>query len=119
MDLMQMQEKMMKRHYRPLFGFVKLRLGVRRTLDMITNLAMKWRKVARTGSIEAKTLRSCILMVQLKEFILSQREAYEVKIGDQLFKRPGDPSFDDVFAELHAKDDNDKNKNDGQTYEEL
>ncbi|KAJ0682652.1 hypothetical protein HanPI659440_Chr16g0649801 [Helianthus annuus] len=56
-------------------------------------------------------------MVQLKEFILSQPEAYEIKIGDQLFRRPGDPSFDDVFAELHANGYNDKNKNDeGRTH---
>ncbi|XP_076950293.1 uncharacterized protein LOC143623222 [Bidens hawaiensis] len=131
MDLTQMQEEMMKRHYGPSFGFVKLRLGVRRTTNMITDLAMKWSKVARTGSIEVKfmgvdvstimfTLEKGQDTLELKEFILSQPEAYEVKIGDQLFRRPGDPSFDDVFAELHANDYNDKNKNDeGQTHEEL
>ncbi|XP_076907781.1 uncharacterized protein LOC143564364 [Bidens hawaiensis] len=131
MDLTQMQEEMMKRHYGPSFGFVKLRLGVRRTTGMITDLAMKWSKVARTGSIEVKfmgvdvstimfTLEKGQDTLELKEFILSQPEAYEVKIGDQLFRRPGDPSFDDVFAELHGNDYNHKNKNDeGQTHEEL
>ncbi|KAI3796544.1 hypothetical protein L1987_39219 [Smallanthus sonchifolius] len=125
MDLAKMQEEMMKRQQGPSFGFVKLRLGVRRTTDMITDTAMKWSKVARTGGVEVKfmgvdvstimfTLEKGQDTLELKEFILSQPEAYEIKIGDQLFRRPGDPSFDDVFAELHA---NDKNKNDeGQTH---
>ena len=49
----------------------------------------------------------------MKEFILSQPEAYEVKIGDQLFRRPGDPSFDDVFAEDYNKKNN---KEEGHTH---
>ncbi|KAK1425170.1 hypothetical protein QVD17_20516 [Tagetes erecta] len=128
MNLAKMQDEMMKRHHGPSFGFVKLRLGVRRTTDMITDLAKKWSKIARTGSIEVKfmgvdvstimfTLEKGQDTLELKEFILSQPEAYEIKIGEQLFRRPGDPSFDDVFAKLHANDYNDKNKNDeGQTH---
>ncbi|KAD4982693.1 hypothetical protein R6Q59_002318 [Mikania micrantha] len=128
MDLGQMQDEMMKRHYGPSFGFVKLRLGVRRTPDMITNLAMKWSKVARTGGIEVKfmgvdastimfTLEKGQDTLELKDFILIQPEAYEIKIGDQFFRRPGDRSFDDVFAELHANDHNGKiNIDEGQTH---
>lgn len=35
--------------------------------------------------------------MQLKDFILSQADAYEIKIGDQFFRRHGDPPFDEVF----------------------
>ncbi|XP_024988837.1 LRP chaperone MESD-like [Cynara cardunculus var. scolymus] len=116
MDLAQMQEEMMKRQHGPSFGFVKLRLGVRRTPDVITDIAMKWSKIARTGAIEVKfmgvdvstimfTLEKGQDTLELKDFILSQPEAYEMKIGDRLFRRPGDPPFDDVFAELHGNDE--------------
>ncbi|KAJ9563407.1 hypothetical protein OSB04_008567 [Centaurea solstitialis] len=116
MDLARMQEDMMKRHHGPSFGFVKLRLGVRRTPAMITDTAMKWSKIARTGAIEVKfmgvdvstimfTLEKGQDTLELKDFILSQPEAYELKIGDRLFRRPGDPPFDDVFAELHANNE--------------
>nr|XP_043625385.1 uncharacterized protein LOC122596805 [Erigeron canadensis] len=119
MDFNKMQDEMMKRQTGPSFGFVKLRLGVRRTPDMITEIAMKWSKIARTGAIEVKfmgvdvstimfTLEKGQDTLELKEFILSQPEAYEIKIGDRLFRRPGDPPFDDVFAELHAKNNNEE-----------
>ena len=36
----------------------------------------------------------------MKEFILSQDEAYEIKIGDQVFRRPGDPPLDEVAEQL-------------------
>ena len=38
--------------------------------------------------------------------MLDQPEAYEIKIGDQTFRRPGDPPFEEVIAELQ----NEKNK---------
>ncbi|KAL4586085.1 hypothetical protein LXL04_010716 [Taraxacum kok-saghyz] len=122
MDLTKMQDEMMKRQIGPSFGFVKLRLGVQRTPDMITEIAMKWSKIARTGAIEVKfmgvdvstimfTLEKGQDTLELKEFILSQLEAYEVKIGDRLFRRPGDPSFDDVFADdYNKKNNNDKDE---------
>lgn len=34
---------------------------------------------------------------------MSQPEAYEIKIGDQLHRRPGDPSFDEVFEKNRAE----------------
>ncbi|KAI3764430.1 hypothetical protein L2E82_14438 [Cichorium intybus] len=123
MDLAKMQDEMMKRQYGPSFGFVKLRLGVRRTPDMITEIAMKWSKIARTGAIEVKfmgvdvstimfTLEKGQDTLELKEFILSQHEAYEVKIGDRLFRRPGDPTFDDVFADDYNKKNNNEREKD-------
>lgn len=36
----------------------------------------------------------------MKDFILSQPEAYEVKIGKQDFRRPGDPPLDEVLEKL-------------------
>lgn len=45
--------------------------------------------------------------------MLSQEEAYEVKIGKQEFRRPGDPPLDDVVDKLKAnqsKDDVNKDE---------
>ncbi|KAJ9681428.1 hypothetical protein PVL29_020345 [Vitis rotundifolia] len=53
MDLSEIQAEMLKRHSGPAFGFVKLRLGVRRSPDMVAEIAMEWTKVLRTGAIEA------------------------------------------------------------------
>jgi hypothetical protein len=41
--------------------------------------------------------------VQLKEFILGQAGAYEFKIGDQVFRRPGDPPLDEVIEMLRKE----------------
>lgn len=40
---------------------------------------------------------------QLKEFILNEPEAYEMKIGDQVFRRPGDPPLDEVIERLKTE----------------
>ena len=45
-------------------------------------------------------------LFQLKEFILSQAEAYEFKIGDQVFRRPGDPPLDQVLEKLQKEKSN-------------
>ncbi|PIN18591.1 hypothetical protein CDL12_08745 [Handroanthus impetiginosus] len=114
MSVQEMQDEMMKRQFGPVFGFVKLRPGTPRTPETISEIAMKWTKVARTGAIEAKftgvdvstimfTMQKGQDTLELKEFLLSQAEAYEVKIGDQLFRRPGDPSFEEVFEKLQAE----------------
>ncbi|KAF2282605.1 hypothetical protein P3X46_003687 [Hevea brasiliensis] len=116
MDMSQIQELMMKQHFGPVFGFVKLRLGVRRTPDMVAEIAMKWTKVLRTGAIEVKfmgvdtstimlTMEKGQNMIELKEFILNQPEAYEIKIGDQVFRRPGDPPLEEVIEKLQSKKD--------------
>jgi hypothetical protein len=41
--------------------------------------------------------------VQLKDFILGQAEAYEFKIGDQVFRRPGDPPLEEVIEMLRKE----------------
>ncbi|KAL3622140.1 hypothetical protein CASFOL_033551 [Castilleja foliolosa] len=114
LGIQQMQDEMMKRQQGPVFGFVKLRPGNRRTPEMVSEIAMKWTKVARTGAIESRfsgvdvstimfTMQKGQDSLELKEFLLSQPEAYEVKMGDQLFRRPGDPSFEEVFEKLQAE----------------
>ena len=45
-------------------------------------------------------------LFQLKEFVLSQPEAYEFKIGDQVFRRPGDPPLDQVLEKLQKEKSN-------------
>lgn len=46
------------------------------------------------------------LFCQLKDFILSQPEAYEIKIGDQLHQRPGDPPLDEIIGSLNREKSN-------------
>ncbi|CAN7008035.1 unnamed protein product, partial [Brassica oleracea var. botrytis] len=120
----QIQEEMAKRTFAPVVGFVKLRLGVQRTKDMVVDIAMKWTKVLRTGGLGVRFMavdRSTVMfnmqngkeVTELKEFVLSQEEAYEVKIGKQEFRRPGDPPLDDVVDKLkQSKDDEDGEKDD-------
>ncbi|CAN1297309.1 hypothetical protein LINPERPRIM_LOCUS23403 [Linum perenne] len=38
--------------------------------------------------------------LELKEFVLNQTEAYEIKIGDNLFRRKGDAPLENVIEEL-------------------
>ncbi|KAJ4954294.1 hypothetical protein NE237_011077 [Protea cynaroides] len=114
MDPSQIQAEMIKRQTGPSYGFVKLRLGVRRTPDMISDIAMKWTKVLKTGSLEVKFMSvdgSTIMFTmqrgkdtsELKEFVLNQPEAYEIKIGDHVFRRPGDPPLEEVIKKLHEE----------------
>jgi len=51
-------------------------------------------------------------LFQLKEFILNQAEAYEFKIGDKIFRRPGDPPLDKVLEKLQKKKKRDKSSKD-------
>lgn len=106
----------MKHQSGPLFGFVKLRLGVHRTPDVVSELAMKWSKVSKTGGLEVKfmgvdlstvmfTMEAGQGMDELKEYILEQPDAYEVKIGDNVYRRPGDPPLEEVIETLHRKTD--------------
>ncbi|XP_061998028.1 uncharacterized protein LOC133715525 [Rosa rugosa] len=124
MELSEIQAEMMKRHSGPVFGFIKLRLGVKRTRDMVAEIAMKWSKVLRTGSIGVRFMgvdMSTIMvtmergqdMTELKEFVLNQPEAYEIKIGDQVFRRPGDPPLDQVVEKL--QNERKSIENDGST----
>ncbi|KAL0670482.1 hypothetical protein Bca4012_033186 [Brassica carinata] len=90
---------------------------------MVVEIAMRWTKVLRTGGLGLRFMavdRSTVMfnmhngneVTELREFVLSQEEAYEVNIWKQEFRRPGDPPLDDVFEKLQAKqskDDEDGN----------
>ncbi|XP_023540100.1 uncharacterized protein LOC111800579 [Cucurbita pepo subsp. pepo] len=119
MELPEIQAEMMKRQSGPTMGFVKLRLGVRRTPEMVATIAMQWTRILKTGSIEAKfmavDLSTLMFTVdrgqdldELKEFVFSHPESYEIKIGEQAFRRPGDPPVEEVIEMLQK----DKNKAD-------
>ncbi|XP_030468368.1 uncharacterized protein LOC115687039 [Syzygium oleosum] len=131
-DLGRFQEEMMRRHSGPAFGFVKLRLGVPRTRDMVSEIAMKWTKVLKTGAVEVKFMGIDLNTImftmvkgqdtlELKEFLLDQPEAYEIKIGDQAFRRPGDPPLEEVLEMLHKekKPSRIPGENEGRSKEEL
>jgi hypothetical protein len=38
--------------------------------------------------------------VQVKDFILDQPEAYEFKLGQEAFRRPGDPPLEVVIENM-------------------
>lgn len=44
--------------------------------------------------------------IQFIEFVLSEPEAYEIKMGERFIRRPGDPPYEDLLKEL----DKDKKK---------
>ncbi|XP_021748099.1 uncharacterized protein LOC110713956 [Chenopodium quinoa] len=117
MDPSQIQAQMINHHTGPLFGFIKLRLGVRRTPDEVSEIAMKWSKVSKTGGLEVKFMGVDLSTVmftmeagqdrdELKEFILEQPDAYEVKIGDVVYRRPGDPPLEEVIEMLRGETGN-------------
>ncbi|KAJ0054135.1 hypothetical protein Pint_00451 [Pistacia integerrima] len=117
MSLSEIQHEIMSRQYGPVYGFVKLRLGTRRTRETVTEITKKWTKVLKTGGIEVNfmgvdlvtvmfTLQRGLDNLELKEFLLNQPEAYEVKIGDQVFRRPGDPPLDQVIKENLENEEN-------------
>ncbi|KAL5572883.1 hypothetical protein UlMin_022480 [Ulmus minor] len=114
MEMSEIQAEMMKRQTGPLFGFVKLRLGVKRTRDVVAETAMKWTKVLKTGAVEAKFMGVDLSTImfsmergqdvsEVREFVFDQPEAYEIKIGDQVFRRPGDPPLEEVFEKLQSE----------------
>ncbi|KAL2330281.1 hypothetical protein Fmac_017862 [Flemingia macrophylla] len=114
LDPSQIQDEMKKRHVGPLIGFVKLRLGTRRTPDTVAEFAMKWTQVLRTGAVGVRFMAvdlSTIMfnlentkdLEELKDFVLDQPEAYEIKMGDQFFRRPGDPPLDEVIESLNSQ----------------
>ncbi|KAJ7120659.1 hypothetical protein O6H91_Y564500 [Diphasiastrum complanatum] len=54
MQPQQIQAEMLKRHFGPSMGFVKLRLDVPRTKEETPRIAKKWTNILRTGAISAK-----------------------------------------------------------------
>ncbi|KAH7577949.1 hypothetical protein ACOSQ2_000971 [Xanthoceras sorbifolium] len=118
MDLSQIQEELMRKQFGPSFGFVKLRLETHRTPDMVAEIAMKWTKVLKTGGLDVKfsgvdvntvmfTMQRGQDTLDLKEFILNQPEAFEIKIGDQAFRRPGDPPLEELVEKLRREENKD------------
>jgi hypothetical protein len=110
-DLDKYQEEMLDRQMGTSMGFVKLRLGVSRKPEEAGLIARKWTDLLKTGSIQAKIYavdRSTIMFViergqetkEVRDFVLSQDEAYEFKIGNAAFRRPGDPPLEVVLDQL-------------------
>ena len=117
MDPAALRAEILRGHGGPSLGFVKLRPGVRRTREEVAGIATRWSNVLRTGSVAAKfvavdfgtlmfTMERGRDMRELKEFILGQPEAYEFKVGDQFFRRPGDPPLDQVIVMLRKQTKN-------------
>ncbi|XP_058083670.1 uncharacterized protein LOC131231481 [Magnolia sinica] len=115
MDPAKIQAEMMKWNTGPSIGFVKLKLGVRRSPDVVSEIAMKWTKVLKTGAIAAKFMAVDTNTImfnmekgqdteELKDFIFSQPESYEIKIGDYVSRRPGDPPLEEVIDTLHQQE---------------
>ncbi|XP_052192877.1 uncharacterized protein LOC127801632 [Diospyros lotus] len=113
-EMPQLQAEMLKRQFGPVFGFIKLRLDLPRTPETVSEIAMKWTKLSRTGSIETQfmgfdlntvmfTMEKGQDSIELKEFVLNQPEAYEIKIGDQVFRRPGDPPLEEEVVKLRQE----------------
>ncbi|KAL1360457.1 hypothetical protein AAHE18_04G178300 [Arachis hypogaea] len=134
MEPSQIKEEMMKRHTGPVIGFVKLRFGFPRTPDMVAEIAMKWSQVMRTGGIGIRfmgvdtstimfNMESIKGMDELKDFIFDQSEAYEIKIGNDVFRRPGDPPLEEVLQNLQKEktkaDNAGQEENDGDLRTEL
>ncbi|WVZ55476.1 hypothetical protein U9M48_006130 [Paspalum notatum var. saurae] len=114
MDPAALQDELIRGQTGPSFGFVKLRPGARRSREDMARIATRWSNVVRTGSVEAKfvavdfgtlmfTMERGRDILELKDFILSQAEAYEFKIGDKIFRSHGDPPLDQVLEKLQKK----------------
>ncbi|PWZ55622.1 hypothetical protein Zm00014a_030721 [Zea mays] len=114
MDPAALQDELLRGQTGPSFGFVKLRPGTARSREDVVGIATRWSNVLRTGSVDAKfvavnfgtlmfTMERGRDILELKEFILSQDEAYEFKIGDRIFRRPGDPPLDQVLDKPQKK----------------
>lgn len=43
------------------------------------------------------------MILQVKDFVLSQDEAYEFKLGNAAFRRPGDPPVEAVLDKMQAE----------------
>ncbi|KAH0921868.1 hypothetical protein HID58_021886 [Brassica napus] len=80
--------------------------------DMVVEIAMRWTKVLITGGLGLRFMavdRSTVMfnmqngkeVTELREFVLSQKEAYEVNIWKQEFRRPGDPPLDNATEERY------------------
>lgn len=60
----------------------------------------------------------CSFLVQVREFLLEQPDAYEIKIGERLYRRPGDPPREEL-VKLLQKEKADSSKGNKLPKEEL
>ncbi|KAL3689253.1 hypothetical protein R1sor_015562 [Riccia sorocarpa] len=111
MDVRDYQRELIKREFGPSMGFAKLRIDVPRELDEAPRIATKWADLLKTGSINCHIVavdRSTIMFtipngqdaLEVKDFVLSQPEAYEFRLGQSTFRRPGDPELEVVVERM-------------------
>ncbi|KAL2643154.1 hypothetical protein R1flu_010741 [Riccia fluitans] len=111
MDVGEYQKELIKRQFGPSMGFAKLRIDVPRELDEAPRIAGKWTELLKTGSIDSNLVavdKNTIMFtipngqdaLEVKDFVLSQPEAYEFKLGQNTFRRPGDPELEVVIERM-------------------
>lgn len=54
-----------------------------------------------------------VCWLQLREFVLGQQEAYEIKIGDSVYRRPGDPPVEAVIEKLRSEKEKEEDDDSG------
>jgi len=102
----------------PTITFIKLRPDANRTMEDAEALGKSWTEFARSGQVSAQfygagpdqlvvVVEDGAAAVKLRDFILSQPEAYEWEVERQQFRRAGDPPFDqlpEVAAERRERE---------------
>eukprot|EP00245_Coleochaete_scutata_P005611 TRINITY_DN19273_c0_g1_i1.p1 TRINITY_DN19273_c0_g1~~TRINITY_DN19273_c0_g1_i1.p1 ORF type:complete len:211 (+),score=55.48 TRINITY_DN19273_c0_g1_i1:89-721(+) len=101
----------------PTMVFVKLRMDGR-SPEGTSEIVVRWRNLLKTGGIGASIFpvdQNTLLLNlefgqdvdELKDFVLSQDDAYEIKIGENTHRREGDLSMEELakkeFEEQQAK----------------
>lgn len=93
----------------PAFGFVKLRRNPNRKDADVMRLASQWERLLRSGHIKSEFQPVDIMTLwyqldddqeieELMDFIIAQEEAYEFKVGDRIFRRPGDVPLSELMG---------------------
>ncbi|KAL2330286.1 hypothetical protein Fmac_017867 [Flemingia macrophylla] len=75
-------------------------------VDTAAEFSMKWTQVLHTGDVGVRFMavdlsRIMFNLENTKDLEDDQPEAYEIEMGDQLFRRPGDPPLDEVIESLN------------------
>eukprot|EP00897_Mesotaenium_endlicherianum_P000323 jgi/Mesen1/10291/ME000079S09706 len=98
------------------FGFVKLQHDPLRPKEDVKRLAHIWTNILHTGQTKARfyPIDSHTMYVKIEddrqikdisEFVLEQYDAYELKIGDEFYRRAGDPPLSDVAKDPKVWDE--------------
>ncbi|KAF7045886.1 hypothetical protein CFC21_054947 [Triticum aestivum] len=102
MDPAALRAEILRGHGGPSLGFVKLRPGVRRTREEVAGIATRWSNVLRTGSVAAK-----FVAVDFGTLMFTMERGRDMReVGDQFFRRPGDPPLDQVIEMLRKQTKN-------------